>query len=78
MPQDTSRATVVTRIKETSPAISQEEERFRAYVQTDSDERLERLVNWTSASPALNIPEVAVEHNAIKVNSFADPSTIEE
>jgi len=72
---------MMTRIKEISPAICQEEERFRAYVQTDSDERLERLVNWTSTSPspALNfIPETAVDHQAIKVRGFDDPSTIEE
>ena len=50
---NTSRSnTIVTKVKDVSPAISQEEERFKAYIHTDSDERLERLVQW-SASPTI-------------------------
>ena len=46
--------TITTNHKETSPAIS-DEDRFVAYVQTDSSKKLEKLMAWSSPSPVAHI-----------------------
>lgn len=64
--------TVTTFNKETSPAISQDDQ-FVAFVHTDSSQKLEKLMMWSSASPMPHGQKLMAgqdDCDAILVNKF--------